>query len=114
MKVMTIKIMECINVGNTSLSTRVWDGRGDPMHAPRLSHHHLCSQLPRLERGGKISSCSALWEIPFSPLPAVFPRALESGWGHFFCSLGLGFSRVLTFLSSGRIWRDFLKKMVLR
>lgn len=114
MKVMTIKIMEHINVGNTSLSTRGWDGRGDPMDTPRLSHHHLCSQLPRLERGGKVSSCSALWEMPFSPFPAVFPRALESDWGHFLCSLGLGFSHVLTLLSSGRIWRDFLKKMVLR
>lgn len=38
MKVNKIKTIEHINVGNTSLSIWGWDGRGDPVCAPRLSH----------------------------------------------------------------------------
>ena len=38
MKVNKIKIIERVNVGNTSLSVWDWDGRGDSVYAPRLSH----------------------------------------------------------------------------
>lgn len=62
MKVNKIKIIEHINVGKTSLSAWGWDGRGDPVCAPRLSHCHPQDQLPGLEeRGGEVmtllSSC---------------------------------------------------------
>lgn len=38
MKVNKIKNIECINIGNTSLSVWGWDGSRDPVCAPRLSH----------------------------------------------------------------------------
>lgn len=51
MKVNKIKNIEHINIRNTSLSVWGWDGSGDPMCAPRLSHQQPAG--PATSAGGE-------------------------------------------------------------